>query len=389
MSVRRIGKILAWLVLALIYGAYVLLLAPLSIWFLINAQTWTGRGLAVLGLILAILPATLAAWARAKERRTTFKRLNAALGMILTGIASIILLTTPSGNPPPDSPIQQRFTQPIQFNRFALSNIVPEVEQINLGFQVMPYFDSIFTSDQARRVAVPTFKIYRELESDSNFHELGSAMGWVYAELTSDPFDVGHYYLYIPRQRGSGALPAIVFLHGSVGNFKGYIWLWSKIAEKLGMVIIAPSYGFGNWDQASSLTAIERALDDAATQVEIDPERIYLAGLSNGGLGVSRAALADPDRYRGLIFISPVMDTNIVAGKTFLDQWRDRPVLVIAGEADERIPYDYVTKRIALLKAAGVDVTQSAYPGEDHFLFFSQADDVLNDISQWLVGTSQ
>jgi predicted esterase len=389
MSVRRISKILAWLVLALIYGAYVLLLAPLSIWLLFNAQTWTGRGLAVMGLILATLPATLVAWLRAKARRATLKRFNAVLGVILIGIASIILLTTPSGSPPPDSPIQQRFTQPIQFNRWALSNIVPEAEQVNLGFQVMPYLDSIFTSDQARRVAVPTFQIYRDLESDPNFHELGSAMGWVYAELTGDPFDVGHYYLYIPRQHGNGPLPAIVFLHGSVGNFKGYVWLWSKIAEKLGMVIISPSYGFGNWDRAGSLTTIERALDDAATQVAIDPARVYLAGLSNGGLGVSRAAFADPDRYRGLIFISPVIDINIVDGKTFLDQWRDRPVLVIAGEADERIPYDYVTKRITLLKAAGVDVTQSAYPGEDHFLFFSQADNVLNDISQWLTDANR
>jgi fermentation-respiration switch protein FrsA (DUF1100 family) len=73
-----------------------------------------------------------------------------------------------------------------------------------------------------------------------------------------------------------------------------------------------------------------------------------------------------------------------IQSRTFQDQWHDRPVLVIAGEADERVPYDYVAKRISILKTAGVDVTHQTYPGEDRFLFFSQADKVLVDISRWL-----
>src|SRR5512139_562513 len=103
MLMRRIVQLLAGLMVGLLYSVYVLLLAPLSIWLLFNAQTWTGRGLAVLGLMLALLPATLVAWFRAKARRKTLKRFNAILGAILIGIASIIFLTTPSGDPGPDS----------------------------------------------------------------------------------------------------------------------------------------------------------------------------------------------------------------------------------------------------------------------------------------------
>lgn len=386
MLVRRIVQLLAGLMLGLLYSIYVLLLAPLSIWLLFNAQTWTGRGLALLGLMGVILPAMLLAWSRARTRRTFFKRSSSTLGLIGLLLAGLILITTPSGRLPADSPIQQRFTRPIPFSLWTLSNIVPEIEQVNLGFQVMPYLDPIFTEDQARRVAVPTFKIYREMEGDPNFRELGSAMSWVYADLAGEPFDVGHYYLYLPRQHPAGPLPAIVFLHGSVGNFKGYMWQWAKLADKLGMVIIAPSYGFGNWDEAAGLKAVQRALDDAATQVALDPMQIYLAGLSNGGLGVSQAARAEPEHYRGLIFISPVMDTD---GAAFLAHWRDRPVLVLTGEADERVSYSYVAKRIANLQAAGVSVTHKAYPSADHFLFFSQADEVLDDISHWLASTGE
>lgn len=76
-------------------------------------------------------------------------------------------------------------------------------------------------------------------------------------------------------------------------------------------------------------------------------------------------------------------------GAAFLTHWRDRPVLVLAGEADERVSCSYVAKRIANLQAAGVSVTHKAYPSADHFLFFSQADEVLDDISHWLASTGE
>ncbi len=208
--------------------------------------------------------------------------------------------------------------------------------------------------------------------------------GWGYAEVFGRPFDVGHYYLYTPKNRPVGPLPALVFLHGSLGNFKTYPWVWSCLVERAGLVIIAPSYGFGNWRYEASLAVVSAALADAATQVELDPERIYLAGLSNGGLGVSHLALAQPERFRGLIFLSPVMDSRIVSSPAFLEQWRDRPVLVLTGAADERIPLAYVQERVAGLRAGGVAVTERVYPGETHFLFFSQSEPILAEVQRWL-----
>jgi poly(3-hydroxybutyrate) depolymerase len=179
-------------------------------------------------------------------------------------------------------------------------------------------------------------------------------------------------------------LPVLVFLHGSAGNFKTYTWIWSKLAEQQGLVIIAPSYGFGNWRYPDTIEVVSRALADAATQVTIDPGRIYLAGLSNGGLGVSYLAAAQPEQFRGLIFLSPVMDTRVVDDPAFLERWRGRPVLVITGAADERIPLRYVEQRIGVLREGGVAVTERIYPGEDHFLVFSQPEAIREDVLQWL-----
>jgi poly(3-hydroxybutyrate) depolymerase len=247
----------------------------------------------------------------------------------------------------------------------------------------MPHLDPLLTVEQARRVSAFTLDLYDEMENDPDFHELGSAMNWSYAALINKDFEAGHYYLYVPHQDEDSPIPAIVFLHGSAGNFKAYLWVWSKLAKELSLAIIAPSCGFGDWNLTCT-RAIPKAIEDATTVVNIDRNHIYLAGLSNGGLGVTRLAEMSPDPFAGLIFISPVVDSEIVHSKAFQNSWRDRPVLVVTGEMDRRVPLSYVEENVSSLRSGGVTVTGITHPGEDHFLFFSQPKSVLSDVADWL-----
>jgi predicted esterase len=123
---------------------------------------------------------------------------------------------------------------------------------------------------------------------------------------------------------------------------------------------------------------------DVETKVNLDKDRMYLAGLSNGGLGVSLSAKATPELYRGLIFISPVMETGVINSKTFQAAWAGRPMIVVTGEADERVPIGYVDEQVKHLQEGGISVSYLKYPDEDHFLFFSELESVLKDISGWL-----
>ena len=83
------------------------------------------------------------------------------------------------------------------------------------------------------------------------------------------------------------------------------------------------------------------------------------------------------------------MVPEIVDRHDFQETWHRRPVLIITGEADERIPLSYVRERALQMEGAGISVTYITYPGEDHFLFFSQLDSVLSDISRWLKETGE
>ncbi len=375
-------RLLMKLTFLLFYGAYLLLIAPISIWMLVNAPTWVGKILSIAGLLALPLPIFIIQWYRQKENREIWGALTAFAGISLIGIFVIILLAAPSGNPGVDSPVQHRFFRETTFNRYALPNIVPESEQVSLGFLLMTYADPILSAEQVDSVSGFTMDLYREMEKDRNFHELGSVMGLAYAEILGQPLDAGHYYLYVPQKEKDAPLPAIVFLHGSAGNFKSYLWVWSQLAEKEGFVIIAPSYGFGNWDEDGVSVALQ-AIEDAKQVVDIDESRMYLAGLSNGGLGVSRLAAAYPEMFQGLVFVSPVMSTNIVDGKHFQSEWKNRPILIISGETDNRVPVDYVNERISRMNAGGIDVTSAIYSDEDHFLFYSQPEEIMQDVANW------
>ena len=85
-----------------------------------------------------------------------------------------------------------------------------------------------------------------------------------------------------------------------------------------------------------------------------------------------------------MIFLSPVMEPRLIDDPAFLERWRERPVLVITGAADERIPLRYVEQRLAALRGGGVAVTERIYPNEDHFLVFSQPEAIREDVLQWL-----
>ncbi len=371
--------------LSIFFYSFVLIPAlPLIAWELFSSPLWRGRGLAIEALGLVLLPGVLIGWWASEDHQAQWKKIGMTVAGVTLVLAVFLLITTPTGRSREGSPVSQRFTNGGRFRRFAITNIIPEVDQVNLGFTLLAPVDPYLTWSQSREWQAVTMDIYREMEADPDFRRLGSVMGRSYNELILLPYDVGHYYLYVPENRPAGPLPAVVFLHGSGGNFKAYTWVWSKLAEEMGFVLIAPGYGFGNWDGEAGVNAVMRALDDASTVVEIDPDRVVLAGLSNGGLGVSYSGDAYPDRFKGLIFLSPVIQESVTNGEHFQNAWQGRPVLIITGEADKRIPVTWIDQQAANLTSAGVEVTYFVYPDFDHFLIFSQQGGVRANIRGWL-----
>ena len=80
----------------------------------------------------------------------------------------------------------------------------------------------------------------------------------------------------------------IIFLHGYGGNFTLQCWLIAEAGNRRGMVTLCPSTApGGRWWNAHATSILEETITYLHQR---GVERIYLAGLSNGGIGASQLA---------------------------------------------------------------------------------------------------
>jgi len=375
----------AFSALSLLFGlGCALLLGGMSLVLAFSCETQTGMAFAIGGFLLSITPLLVRySWDSGYRWRQMAYTLTLAGG---TGIFLWLGLHAPDGHTASGARVQSRYSeQEWKFQRHALGNLLPEIDQLRMGFKVVPMLDSLFTMKQGRRMTEMTSGIYRELEADPDFHALGSVMPETYHDFFGMDFNEDHYFLYIPAKLDrKQPNPALVFLHGSGGNFKAYTWLLSRVADELGMVLIAPSYGMGNWNKRHSSKIVSAALMETGNVVRLDPHRIHLMGLSNGGLGVSQVGANIGERFRTLTFISPVFDKPAVNSSSFIKTWQDGWVLVISGKQDDRVPFSYVSDYVAGMTKAGLRVNLVPVEDADHFMLFSHRDLVLKTITSWL-----
>ncbi|WP_395747524.1 alpha/beta hydrolase [Prosthecobacter sp.] len=360
-----------------------LVLLPLSLFGLCCVVTWAGVVLSASMGLLGIAP--LLYWIGDERGSVLQMRLGKVLPALACAGIALVVWHTPDGHTPETARIHSRYADGgWHYYRFSLGGLLPEIDQIHLGYAVASAFDPFFNQKQRRDLSAMTDGIYHEIRADADFTAAGSALPMIYHEMSFGQFRDGHYFHYIPTKVDrTKPAPALVFLHGSGGNFKAYVWLLSKIADDLGITVIAPTFGMGNWEKRGAYEVITRAIDDAGKHAAIAPDHIHLMGLSNGGKGLCLAESAAGPRFRSLIFLSAVFHNRIKPGD-LATRLQPRRILVLSGGSDDRVPWDYVSGYAEKLRTGGLEVTSRCFDGEDHFLFFRQRSEVLKAVTNWL-----
>ncbi|HST28871.1 MAG TPA: hypothetical protein VLK26_10950, partial [Rudaea sp.] len=119
-----------------------------------------------------------------------------------------------------------------------------------------------------------------------------------YSELgkfwTPDALHVPYRAMQTPGRIDGEKLPLIVFLHGdwqdgtnNESQLAGYgngsmLWLDQAIRGNIPLVYVAPQTTSGYWPPRR----VAAVVGDALKHFPIDPRRIYLTGVSDGGTGV-------------------------------------------------------------------------------------------------------
>lgn len=341
--------------------AWFLLGAPplaLALLLLVVAETARGHLFGLVGALIIVGPA-LALVAKRRAALVTG-------GIVALGLAILIV-----GVPSPRAPSQRGAWAegPLQYG---LPTLLPEVDQVLLGTYLIAFVDPLVTRADAAHVREVFLSVYRPMAEDPDFARLPTQLTEAYRDAYS-----GQRFVYVPEHAPGERLPCVVFLHGSAGNFQGYLWVWKRLADQGHFVVVAPGFGFGNWHRpggldAGGLEAVQFARREAERTLPVDPQRFVLAGLSNGGRGVMRAIEADPMRtWKAVVLLSAVVDLEASE-----EMWKDRPTLLVHGLKDNRITEEWFRSSAELIRNAGAKVETQVDAEEDHFLFFSKPEEM-------------
>lgn len=176
-----------------------------------------------------------------------------------------------------------------------------------------------------------------------------------------------NYLLFLPEgyQRDSGKKwPLILFLHGAGerGNDINKVKIHGPpkfVAHKkdFPFIVVSPQCPENSWWETFKLLAL---LDEIQAVYRVDPDRVYLTGLSMGGFGTWDLSIRAPERFAAIVPIcgggNPILVQRI----------KDIPVWVFHGDKDGAVPVERSDEMVAALKKAGADVKYTRYEGVDH-----------------------
>ncbi|MFZ5748453.1 MAG: alpha/beta hydrolase family esterase [Pseudomonadota bacterium] len=166
-------------------------------------------------------------------------------------------------------------------------------------------------------------------------------------------------YLLLDGADGRPGAPLLVILHGGGGNAASMVARWAEKARKEGLVIAFPNgvgrqermgtwnaegcCGFAMTSDSKDVAFVGAVIDEVQRSRRTDPHRIYVAGMSNGGMMTYRIAIALGNRLAG---------AGVVSGAMFGGEGQPRgavPILIMHGVKDDVVPYEGGQSRLGFV----------------------------------------
>ena len=174
--------------------------------------------------------------------------------------------------------------------------------------------------------------------------------------------------------------PVIVYLHGGVSRPKREDGTWWRREERLARddaIVVAPaSWNESLWWQDSQIENLAGVLNDLKRTWNVDENRAYLIGISDGATGIYYQAMKAatpwaaflPLNGHPLVLANPASDVD---GDLHVTNLRNKPLFVVNGSRDPLYPAASVAPFMRLFQQAGV------------FLDFRPQPEAGHDVSWW------
>ncbi|GAE29553.1 prolyl oligopeptidase family serine peptidase [Alkalihalobacillus hemicellulosilyticus] len=186
------------------------------------------------------------------------------------------------------------------------------------------------------------------------------------------------YRLFEPTTESDDEYPLVLFLHGSgergtdnalqlLGNQSALVWANPNQQANNPAYVLAPQAPAQEelsayWTEEPNDLLLEQLLEYVIEQYSIDRDRIYVTGVSNGGIGTWHIALKNPDLFAAAVPVCGIADiANYSMGEPYapledaskLEELKDMPIWVFHAADDHLVDVRYSRDAVAAIESLG------------------------------------
>ena len=176
----------------------------------------------------------------------------------------------------------------------------------------------------------------------------------------NEPGSRGGFSLYVPEYyTPDRAWPLVMALHGGSGNGRGFLWSWLRDARSQGAILVAPTATGNTWalmGEDADTANLARILDAVRSRWNVDPTRLLLTGMSDGGTFCYVTGLESASPFTHLAPVSATFHP-LMAEMADAERLRGLPVYLVHGRLDWMFPVQVARQTRDALAAAGAAVT--------------------------------
>jgi len=157
--------------------------------------------------------------------------------------------------------------------------------------------------------------------------------------------------LYVPETYlPTKAYALVVCLHGAGFTGDSYLERWQT---RLGSdyILACPTLRQGMWWTREAEELVLATIRAVQTQYRIDPDRIFLTGMSNGGIGAYLIGLHHAPLFAGLAPMAAGLDEVLFP---LLENLKQTPVYIIHGARDQIMPVDLSRRIVREFQQLGI-----------------------------------
>ena len=143
----------------------------------------------------------------------------------------------------------------------------------------------------------------------------------------------------------------VVCLHGAGFTGEAYLERWkARLGEDY--VLACPTAPMGAWFTRGAEELVLATIRSVQRRYHIDPDRIFLTGMSNGGIGTWIIGMHHAPLFAGIAPMASGLDNVLMP---FLANLRSTPIYIIHGSKDQVMP-------VELSRTIAKELTRLGYP---------------------------